>query len=179
MTEQISLSLCLPNSLQSRKQLYFQLQVTENSNSNQLKQLGRWLCQVTRGSAVVWALRVAPSSTSLHGADGSTFLYKLISLSCREMAMATPKSLQSWHCLKGDHLLLCLLSRIEEISSTTPSADFASYLITQNWVTWPLTGFLCFYISRVSPMAQLVKNPPTMQETPVRFLDWEDALEKE
>ena len=33
-TEQLSLSLCLPNSLQSRKQLYFQLQVTENPNSN-------------------------------------------------------------------------------------------------------------------------------------------------
>ena len=30
----------------------------------------------------------------------------------------------------------------------------------------------------VSPVAQLVKNPPTMQETWVRSLDWEDALEK-
>ena len=27
-------------------------------------------------------------------------------------------------------------------------------------------------------MAQLVKNPPAMQETPVRFLGWEDPLEK-
>ena len=27
-------------------------------------------------------------------------------------------------------------------------------------------------------MAQLVKNPPTMQETPVQFLGWEDPLEK-
>ena len=27
-------------------------------------------------------------------------------------------------------------------------------------------------------VAQLVKNPPTMQETPVQFLAWEDALEK-
>ena len=27
-------------------------------------------------------------------------------------------------------------------------------------------------------MAQLVKNPPTMQETPVQFLGWEDTLEK-
>ena len=27
-------------------------------------------------------------------------------------------------------------------------------------------------------MAQLVKNPPAMQETWVRSLDWEDALEK-
>ena len=27
-------------------------------------------------------------------------------------------------------------------------------------------------------MAQLVKNPPAMQETPVRFPGWEDHLEK-
>ena len=27
-------------------------------------------------------------------------------------------------------------------------------------------------------IAQLVNNPPAMQETPVRFLGWEDPLEK-
>ena len=27
-------------------------------------------------------------------------------------------------------------------------------------------------------LAQLVKNPPAMQETPIRFLAWEDPLEK-
>ena len=27
-------------------------------------------------------------------------------------------------------------------------------------------------------MAQLVKNPPAMLETPVQFLGWEDPLEK-
>ena len=32
---------------------------------------------------------------------------------------------------------------------------------------------------QASLVAQLVKNPPTMWETQVRFLDWEDALEKE
>ena len=32
----------------------------------------------------------------------------------------------------------------------------------------------------VGPLvAQLVKNPPAMQETPVGFLGWEDPLEKE
>ena len=30
-----------------------------------------------------------------------------------------------------------------------------------------------------SLVAQLVKNLPAMQETPVRFLGWEDPLEKE
>ena len=29
-----------------------------------------------------------------------------------------------------------------------------------------------------SLIAQLVKNPPAMQETPVRFLGWTDPLEK-
>ena len=33
--------------------------------------------------------------------------------------------------------------------------------------------FLSSFI-RTSLIAQLVKNPPAMQETPVRFLDWED-----
>jgi len=32
--------------------------------------------------------------------------------------------------------------------------------------------------SSVSLVAQLVKNPPAMQETPVRFLGREDLLEK-
>jgi len=32
--------------------------------------------------------------------------------------------------------------------------------------------------SRASLIAQLVKNPPAMQETPVRFLDQEDMLAK-
>ena len=33
--------------------------------------------------------------------------------------------------------------------------------------------------SRASLVAQLVKNPPAMQETWVPSLDWEDPLEKE
>ena len=32
--------------------------------------------------------------------------------------------------------------------------------------------------SWVSPVAQLVKNQPAMQEIPVRFLGWNDPLEK-
>ena len=31
---------------------------------------------------------------------------------------------------------------------------------------------------RASLIAQLVKNPPAVQETPVLFLGWEDLLEK-
>ena len=31
---------------------------------------------------------------------------------------------------------------------------------------------------QASLVAQLVKNPPAMQETPIQFLGWEDPLEK-
>jgi len=34
------------------------------------------------------------------------------------------------------------------------------------------------YTKRASLIAQLIKNPPTMQGTWVRFLGWEDPLEK-
>ena len=36
----------------------------------------------------------------------------------------------------------------------------------------------CFLLTRASLIAQLVKKPPAMQEAPVRFLGWEDPLEK-
>ena len=36
-----------------------------------------------------------------------------------------------------------------------------------------------FYQQLASLIAQLVKNTPAAQETPVRFLGWEDPLEKE
>ena len=38
-------------------------------------------------------------------------------------------------------------------------------------------GYPLLY-SRASLQTQLVKNLPAMQETPVRFLGWEDLLEK-
>ena len=36
-----------------------------------------------------------------------------------------------------------------------------------------------FFYLKASLIAQLVKNLPTMQETWVQFLGWEDPLEKE
>ena len=43
-------------------------------------------------------------------------------------------------------------------------------------------GLLLAVVSLVagaSLIAQLIKNPPAMQETPVRFLGWEGLLEKD
>ena len=54
------------------------------------------------------------------------------------------------------------------------------------WETWvqslgweePLEDGMATHSScRASPVAQLVKNPPAMQETPVQFLGREDPLE--
>ena len=42
-------------------------------------------------------------------------------------------------------------------------------------------GYKCIYITdsqRASLIAQLVKNPPATQETPVQFLGQKDLLEK-
>ena len=41
--------------------------------------------------------------------------------------------------------------------------------------------FIRMYYNKIyvaSLIAQLVKNPPAMQETPVQLLGWEDPLEK-
>ena len=35
------------------------------------------------------------------------------------------------------------------------------------------------FFPQASLVIQLVKNLPAMQETPIRFLGWEDPLEKE
>ena len=40
-------------------------------------------------------------------------------------------------------------------------------------------GFGLHPAENISGKAQLVKNPPAMQETPVQFLGQEDPLEKE
>ena len=38
---------------------------------------------------------------------------------------------------------------------------------------------MCLYIpEQAFPVAQMVKNPPTMQETWVQFLGWEDLVKK-
>ena len=50
---------------------------------------------------------------------------------------------------------------------------------------WSIVAFQCLVSVCVQPresdvaslVAQLVKNLPAMQETPVRFLGWEDLLE--
>ena len=42
----------------------------------------------------------------------------------------------------------------------------------------PLSSFFIYAYIWASLVAQMVKNPPAMLETPVRFLSWEDPLEE-
>ena len=51
-------------------------------------------------------------------------------------------------------------------------------LTYQNTVIVLMFLYLSFYILWVSPIAQLVKNPPAMQQSLVLFLGQEDLLEK-
>ena len=60
------------------------------------------------------------------------------------------------------HELICL-QRDTEVSSPHPSHHL----------------FYVHYLAfGASQKTQLVKNPPAMQETPVRFLGWKETLEK-
>ena len=48
-------------------------------------------------------------------------------------------------------------------------------VLCESWgkCTYKFTTYI-----KASLVAQLVKNPPALQETPVRFLCWKDPLEK-
>ena len=48
----------------------------------------------------------------------------------------------------------------------------------QSYVTWMNQKDMKYMITWASLIAQLVKDLPAMQETPVQFLGWEDPLEK-
>ena len=64
----------------------------------------------------------------------------------------------------------------EEIQSDTrldPSMIPEMEKSPEEWIGYPLQ------YSWASLVAQMVKNPPAMQETPVQFLGQEDLLEKE
>ena len=75
------------------------------------------------------------------------------------------------------------------MSKDTQEGWYQGAVETNNVQNYPGTfSYSCFkpyesiaylknYTSPI-PMAQLVKNPPAMQETWVRSLDWEDPLKK-
>ena len=58
------------------------------------------------------------------------------------------------------------------------SPDKEPALLTPWTWTFGLRNWEMTVSYQASMLAQLVKNPPAMHETWVRFLDWEDPLEK-
>ena len=56
------------------------------------------------------------------------------------------------------------------------------YMYTYDSIQWLFTwnshNTLSYGKTEASLVAQLVKNLPAMQETPIQFLGWEDSLEK-
>ena len=77
------------------------------------------------------------------------------------------------------------LTRLKQLSSNSSlklsvcaSPTLPSPLATTSLFSMSVDLFLFHKSSFVSLIAQLVKNPPAMQETPVRVLGQEDPLEK-
>jgi len=66
-----------------------------------------------------------------------------------------------------DYILLCLYCAILIFLWTN-----------ENFVMIYALVFGQVFEDFTSLVAQLVRNPPAMQETPVGFLGWEDSLEK-
>ena len=73
----------------------------------------------------------------------------------------------------------CFINRIEKKELKAKSIVILAFIFTYV-VSFTSVFYLYFlkYILRASLVAQLVKNLPAMQETPVQFLGWKDPLEK-
>ena len=83
---------------------------------------------------------------------------------------------KSWTRLSNFHFNLLIPDSSVDKESTCNSGDPGSIPglgRSPEGIGYPLQ------YSWASLVARLVKNPPAMQETPVRFLGWEDPLEKE
>ena len=91
------------------------------------------------------------------------------------------------HCPSSD------CAPVKQTGRNSPNSVSASFLLDTSWkpalnVLHLSAGVMAlefgrfkiwiFALSQNKPVAQLVKNPPAMQETWVRSLGWEDPLEK-
>ena len=79
-----------------------------------------------------------------------------------------------------------VISYLKEVTINSFNFVYFLYIQIENWYLYlsyicvcVFTYALVSFLNRASLVAQLVKNQSGMQETLVRFLDWEDPLEKE
>ena len=70
-------------------------------------------------------------------------------------------------------------------SSPVATAEFSKFagilsaaLSQHHFLEFEIAQLEFHHLIGASLIAQLVKNPPAMWETPVQFLGWEDPLEK-
>ena len=70
-------------------------------------------------------------------------------------------------------LSLCLVYHLSIYLSVCPSIHYLSISLYLS------VCIVILFQAVISLVAQMVKHLPTMRETQVRFLDWEDPLEKE
>ena len=65
-------------------------------------------------------------------------------------------------------------------SSASPALTGRFFIPITTWKTICIYAYIHTYLCMLtSPVAQMIKRLPTMQETQVRSLGWEDPLEKE
>ena len=98
----------------------------------------------------------------------------LIALGHQHRLVSSCTREQDFHSYPWPHLLGCgprLSQRKRQIASTQDGPG-------QAMTVWEVVIWEMYQLSWASLIAQLVKNPPAMQEHPVRFLGQEDLLEK-
>ena len=81
-------------------------------------------------------------------------------------------------------MLTSLWLRVQTLGSSKHTNDSLSSLLHFSREVWQISHFLSFYkgrdqYQRATLVAQLIKNLPAMQKTPVQFPGWEDALEQD
>ena len=111
----------------------------------------------------------------LHGASSclkSSCLFSVSPVKCKLLDSSDPLCLIHWYsisaCCSVQHILKNTLLINEMLVDVTQKflASGSSFLLPHSVYLW------------ASLIAQLVNNPPAMQETLGQFLDWEDPLEK-
>ena len=114
--------------------------------------------------AVWWSHSLVPAPSCSRDLELS---HILSAVSCQSQTPRLPKGtswkLCTFHCWEVYYLDLC---------KTWGASEWRTGLSGAVLISWAT------FVAWASLIAQLVKNPPVMQETPVQFLGWEDLLEK-